>query len=63
MATLIVLAFLMTALALPFVTFLPVFAKDVFHGGPTLFTVLLTFMGAGSITGALVVAGLGNTAR
>jgi predicted MFS family arabinose efflux permease len=61
MAALIVLAFCMTALALPMITFLPVFAKDVFHSGPTTFTIFLSCSGAGSITGALIVAGLGNT--
>ena len=40
MEGLIVLAFCMTALALPMITFLPVFAKDVFHGGPTVFTIV-----------------------
>ena len=60
MEGLILLAFCMTALALPMITFLPVFAKDVFHGGPTVFTTLLACSGAGSITGALIVAGLGN---
>lgn len=60
MVGLILLAFCMTALALPLITFLPVFAKDIFHGGPTVFTILLACSGAGSITGALVVAGMGN---
>ena len=60
MAGLIVLAFCMTALAVPMITFLPVFAKDVFHRGPTTFTLFLACSGAGSITGALIVAGMGN---
>jgi len=60
MASLIVLAFCMTALAIPMITFLPVFAKDVFRRGPTVFTIFLSVSGAGSITGALIVAGLGN---
>ena len=60
MGALIVLAFCMTGLAIPMITFLPVFAKDVFHGGPTAFTVFLACSGAGSIAGALIVAGLGN---
>jgi predicted MFS family arabinose efflux permease len=50
----------MTAFAVPMITFLPVFAKDVFHHGPTTFTLFLACSGAGSITGALIVAGLGN---
>jgi predicted MFS family arabinose efflux permease len=60
MEALIALAFLMTALAFPMITFLPVFAKDVFAGGPTTFTLLLAFSGAGSVTGALIVAWMGN---
>jgi predicted MFS family arabinose efflux permease len=60
MEALIVLAFLMTALGIPMITFLPVFAKDIFHGGPTTFTLFLTSSGAGSVVGALSVAALGN---
>ena len=60
MEALIVLAFLMTALGIPLLTFLPVFAKDVFHEGPLTFTVFMVCSGAGSIVGALVVAAMGN---
>ena len=60
MEALIVLAFLMTALGIPMITFLPVFAKDVFHEGPTTFTVLLSVSGIGSVVGALIVAGIGH---
>jgi MFS family permease len=60
MEALIALAFLMTALGIPMITFLPVFAKDVFHGGPATFTMFLTSSGAGSVVGALLVAAMGN---
>ena len=60
MEALIVVAFLMTALAIPMITFLPVFAKNVFHGGPSTFTVLLVFSGLGAIAGALMMAAMGN---
>jgi predicted MFS family arabinose efflux permease len=60
MVGLIALAFCMTALAIPVLTFLPVFAKDVFHRGPTTFTILLSCSGVGSVAGALIVAALGN---
>jgi predicted MFS family arabinose efflux permease len=60
MEALIVLAFMMTLLAFPVVVFLPVFARDVFHGGPNVFTILLVCSGAGSICGALTVAALGK---
>ena len=60
MEALIVLAFSMTLLAFPLIVFLPVFAKDVFKGGPSLYTVLLVCSGIGSIAGALTVAALGK---
>ena len=60
MEALIVLAFMMTLLAFPLIVFLPVFAKDVFHGGPNLYTVLLVCSGIGSICGALTVAAAGK---
>jgi predicted MFS family arabinose efflux permease len=60
MEALIVLAFSMTLLAFPLIVFLPVFAKDVFHGGPNLYTVFLVCSGIGSICGALTVAALGK---
>ena len=64
MEALIVLAFCMTALGIPLLTFLPVYARDVFHdsGGAKL-TLFLSCSGAGSIIGALAVAGLGNIRR
>ncbi len=60
MEALIVLAFSMTLLAFPLIVFLPVFAKDVFKGGPNLYTIFLVCSGIGSICGALTVAGLGK---
>lgn len=63
MVGLITVAFLMTALAIPMLTFLPVIAKDVFHRGPTAFTVLLSCSGAGSVAGALTVAAFGNVRK
>ena len=60
MLGLIALAFLMTMLAFPMILFLPVFAKDVFHQGPTTFTILLSCSGAGSVAGALIAASFGN---
>src|SRR5260370_32416390 len=60
MEAMIALAFLMTFLGIPLLTFLPVFAKAVFHQGPSTFTTMLSIFGAGSVTGALMVAYLGN---
>ena len=56
MTSLVALAFLLTLLSYPLITFLPVIARDVFHGGPNTFTLFLCLSGAGSVAGALVVA-------
>ncbi|MBK5291281.1 MAG: MFS transporter [Acidobacteriia bacterium] len=56
MEPLIALAFLLTMLGIPLIVFLPVFAKDVFHQGPSTYTALLVTSGLGSILGALLVA-------
>jgi predicted MFS family arabinose efflux permease len=63
MEALIVLAFCMTALAMPMRTYIPVFVKDIFHRGPETYGNLLSFMGIGSIAGSLMVAGMGNIRR
>jgi predicted MFS family arabinose efflux permease len=57
MASLVVLAFLATLLSYPLITFLPVMARDVFHGTSDTFTLFLCLSGVGSIAGALFVAG------
>ncbi len=56
MVSLVALAFFLTLLAYPLITFLPVIARDVFHGGPNTFTTFLCLSGAGSVAGALFVA-------
>ena len=61
MVSLVALAFLMMFLSYPLLTFLPVVARDVFHGGPNIFALFLCLSGAGSIAGALVVAGMKST--
>src|SRR6185503_2887044 len=55
-----VLAFVTTFLATPLLTFLPLFAQNVFHGGVGVYTRLMACAGAGAVTGALVVAWLGK---
>ncbi|HEY6359612.1 MAG TPA: MFS transporter [Vicinamibacterales bacterium] len=57
---LIILACATTFLGTPVLTFLPVFAQDVFRGGVSQYTQLMAFAGAGAVTGALVVAWLGR---
>jgi predicted MFS family arabinose efflux permease len=60
MEALIVLAFCMTALAMPMRTYIPVFVKDIFHRGPETYGNLLSLMGLGSILGSLAIATAGN---
>jgi predicted MFS family arabinose efflux permease len=60
MEALIVLAFCMTALAMPMRTYIPVFVKDIFHRGPETYGNLLSLMGVGSICGSLIIASMGN---
>lgn len=60
MSGLIILAFCMTGLGIPLITFLPVFAKSIFQGGPEMYTWLLAASGMGSVTGALIVAAIGQ---
>jgi predicted MFS family arabinose efflux permease len=60
MEALILLAFCMTALAMPMRTYFPIFVKDIFHRGPETYGNLLALMGLGSILGSLAVAGAGN---
>jgi MFS family permease len=58
-----VLAFLTTFLGLPLLTFLPVFAQEIFAGDIGLYSRMMAFSGAGSVVGALVVAWLGRPRR
>jgi predicted MFS family arabinose efflux permease len=60
MLALIALAFLMTLLGLPLITFLPVMARDVLHLGADAYSTLLSVSGLGSVAGALIVAGMNN---
>jgi len=58
MMSLMLLAFLSALLTFPLITFLPVMAQNVFHGGANTFTLFLCASGVGSITGALLVAAI-----
>ena len=55
-----ILASLTTFLGLPLLTFLPVFARNIFHGDINRFSHMMAFSGAGAVCGALVVAWLGR---
>ena len=58
-----ILAFTTTFLAFSVLTFLPLFAKQVFHQDVGEYTRLLAFSGSGSVVGAIVVAWLGKYKR
>jgi MFS family permease len=60
MEALMVLAFCMTALAVPMRTLFPLFATDIFHRGPGTYAMFLSLSGMGSIVGALIVAWMGD---
>ena len=57
------LGFTTTFLGSPILTFLPLFAREVLHGGIAEYTQLMTFAGAGAVTGALGVAWRGASPR
>jgi predicted MFS family arabinose efflux permease len=56
-----VLAFLLTFLGAPTITFLPVFAKTVFAKDASTLSLLMAVSGGGSVCGALFVAAFGNS--
>ncbi len=60
MEALMVLAFCMTALAIPMRTLFPLFATDIFHQGAKTYAMFLSLSGLGSIVGALIVAWMGD---
>ncbi len=60
---LIIIAAATTFLGFPLMTFLPIFAQDIFHRGVSGYSVMMAFSGAGSVCGALIVAWLGQYKR
>ena len=57
------LAFVGSFCSMPLVTFLAVFAKDVFHRDAKGFSLLLAIFGVGAVCGAVGVAGFGHVRR
>ena len=55
-----ILASITTFLGLPLLTFLPVFAREVFHGDVGRYSEMMAYSGAGAVVGALVTAWLGK---
>jgi MFS family permease len=60
---LIALSFVGSFCAMPLVTFLPVFAREVFHRDAKGYSVLLASFGIGAVIGAITVAGFGHVRR
>jgi MFS family permease len=58
--SLTMLAFASTFLGMQAITFLPVFADDIFQTGAKGYFWLVAISGLGSVAGALIAAGLGN---
>lgn len=56
--TQLILALGPLTLGMPFTNLMPIFARDVLHGGPRLQGFLLSAFGIGSLLGALVVASI-----
>ena len=54
------IGFIVAFLGFPILTFLPVITKDVFGRDVGFYSRLMTFAGAGAVTGALVVAYIGK---
>ena len=54
------LAMLVSLLGQPFSTLLPIFAKDILEIGPTGQGFLLTAMGIGAVSGAVLIASVSN---
>ena len=57
------LSFVSSFCALPLVTFLPVFAKDIFGGDVKEYSAFLAAFGLGAVGGAIAVAGLSGLKR
>ncbi len=63
MLVIVAMAILPSVLVYPYVTFLPVFAKDVLHSGATGYGYLAAAVGLGSLLGGAVVASTSGSAR
>jgi MFS family permease len=48
---------LMSMLGLQYAVFMPIFARDILHGGPSMLGLLMTSAGVGAVIGALHFAG------
>jgi MFS family permease len=60
LVNLMVIGFATTFLGFPLLTFLPLFARNVFGGDVAEYTHLMAFAGGGAVVGALIAAWLGK---
>lgn len=63
LVALTIVGFATTFLGYPLLTFLPLFARNIFHGDVGQYTHLMAFAGVGAVAGALVVAWMGRFAH
>ncbi len=52
---------LVSLAGMPYQVLMPVFAKEIFHGGPQTFGFLMAFSGIGALAGAVYLAGRQNS--
>lgn len=57
------LALVPVVVAMPYISLMPIFAKDVLHLGPGGFGILMAAPGIGAVAGTLTIASLGNVER
>jgi MFS family permease len=60
---LLLLVAISSGFAVPFTVLVPVFARDLLHGGPRAYGFLLAAQGVGAVCGALVMAASANDSR
>ena len=58
--SLMVLGLAPIVIAMPFMSLMPIFAIDIFHGGARTQGLLLTMLGVGAVFGALGIASMGH---
>jgi MFS family permease len=63
MANLIVLVGLASIFSLPYIMFVPFFARDILHAGERGLGILMAFSGAGALLGAITIASLEKVKR
>lgn len=61
--TLMIMGLFPVFFAMPYASLMPVFAKDIFHGGASSYGFLLSGAGAGGLLGGLFTASLGGFQR